>query len=419
MASIRERPRKDGITYVVRWREDGKRDGKDEHENFSTEPEAVVFQALVNAAGQRWPTGWIPKQGFKEPPPAVNKRTQMLFLDWCTFVIDKLTGIDDRTRHDYHREMRLHGSLLVHTDDDGIITPATVGNVTQDDVTDWVRAEEDGLPHPDIEDKWLRKQARPKSIQNRHGIMSAIFQKALEASPPLRTTNPCAKTSLPDTEGADEDMTFLERDEYLRIRNELEGVCGGDGVVIADMLVGTGMRWGELTALRVRDLNLLQGTLRIQRAWKRQPNGSYTIGSPKTKKSRRTIALSAPLVSMLRKIVAGREADGLVFQTKKGKSWTTAHFYTRRWVKAVELAQAKGLAKRPRVHDLRHTHVAWLIAKKIPLPAIQARLGHESITTTVDRYGHLLRELDDEINAAVAESMAFDAPLKLQLVSEG
>ncbi|MDX3849451.1 tyrosine-type recombinase/integrase [Streptomyces sp. AK02-01A] len=50
----------------------------------------------------------------------------------------------------------------------------------------------------------------------------------------------------------------------------------------------------------------------------------------------------------------------------------------------------RGLTKRPRIYDLRHTHASWLIAGKVPLPVIQARLGHESITTTVDRYGHLL-----------------------------
>lgn len=420
MASIKQRPRKNGITYVVRWRADGgARGSKEDTETFNSEPEALVFKALVDAAGQRWPTGWVRGQGFaaKEPPPdAQPTMADMLFTDWGTRVIDRLTGIDDRTRHDYHREMRLHGSLIVHTDDDGNTTPATVANVTQDDMTDWVRAEEDGLAHPDVEDKWLRRPAKPKSIQNRHGLISQIFQAAIDRAEPLRATNPCAKTRLPDTEGSDEDMTFLERDEYQRIRIELEQLHGGDGVVIADMLVGTGMRWGELTALRVRDLNLSAGTLRVQRAWKRQPNGSYKIGSPKTKKSRRTISLSTPLVSMLRKTIAGRGPDDLVFQTKSGKTWSTAHFYTRRWVKAVEAAQAKGLTKRPRVHDLRHTHVAWLIAKKIPLPAIQARLGHETITTTVDRYGHLLRELDDEINAAVAESMAFAAPVGLQMV---
>jgi hypothetical protein len=48
------------------------------------------------------------------------------------------------------------------------------------------------------------------------------------------------------------------------------------------------------------------------------------------------------------------------------------------------------LCRRRHNHDLRHTHVAWLVAGGAPLPHIQARLGHESITTTIDTYGHLL-----------------------------
>jgi hypothetical protein len=54
-----------------------------------------------------------------------------------------------------------------------------------------------------------------------------------------------------------------------------------------------------------------------------------------------------------------------------------------------------------RFHDLRHTHVAWLVAGGVPLPHIQARLGHESITTTIDTYGHLLPVGDELISTVV------------------
>jgi integrase len=55
------------------------------------------------------------------------------------------------------------------------------------------------------------------------------------------------------------------------------------------------------------------------------------------------------------------------------------NFYNRKWKPAVAAAVRAGLPRRPRIHDLRHTHVAWLVAANIPLPAIQARRGHESI----------------------------------------
>jgi hypothetical protein len=54
-----------------------------------------------------------------------------------------------------------------------------------------------------------------------------------------------------------------------------------------------------------------------------------------------------------------------------------------------DAVRVKGVAPF-RIHDVRHTHVSWLIAGGLPLPNIQARLGHESITTTIDTYGHLM-----------------------------
>jgi integrase len=67
----------------------------------------------------------------------------------------------------------------------------------------------------------------------------------------------------------------------------------------------------------------------------------------------------------------------------------------------VALARTRGLTKSPRFHDLRHTHVAWLIAGGTPLPKIQQRLGHESIQTTIDVYGGLLADTDDQVDAVI------------------
>jgi hypothetical protein len=72
------------------------------------------------------------------------------------------------------------------------------------------------------------------------------------------------------------------------------------------------------------------------------------------------------------------------------------------WIKSCVRA---GLDPRPRIHDLRHSHVAWLIAEGAPLPVIQARLGHEKITTTIDTYGHLMPDLQRA--AADAASLVF------------
>ncbi|MEU1115641.1 MULTISPECIES: site-specific integrase [unclassified Streptomyces] len=226
----------------------------------------------------------------------------------------------------------------------------------------------------------------------------------------MRETNPCKKTSLPrQDEATDEEMVFLEHDEYARISFELRAI-DPDAADLADFLVGTGMRWGEATALQKRDINWTTGKVNVQRAWKRQEDNTFRIGPPKTRKARRLMKVSEEHLAMLRRQVAGLGPDDFVFRGGQGKAWRHSNFYHRKWERALAEAIKKGLGKRPRIHDLRHTHVAWLIAENINPAAIQARLGHESITTTIDRYGHLLNNLDDEISAAVTNAMRVVVP---------
>ena len=422
MAYIKERPRKNGsITYTVMWRAGGQKSGKQESETFDNDTDAKLFLALVEKAGQNWPDGWVRGEGFKEPEPegpiAPEDRP---FTVWATRIIDRLNGIEKRTRADYHRDIRLHvENVLVHTDPHtGKVEPATVLNVQPDDIADWVRAEEEGVPHPDNPEKWLRRPASPKSIANRHSLLFAVFQAAVEAKPvAMRPDNPCKGTTLPRTDdGTEEDMVFLEKDEWQRIRAELAEICGGDSLDLADILIATGLRWGEATALQTQDVTLSTSRLRVQRAWKRQDDGKFKLGPPKTKKARRSIVLDPDTMKLVRRLMAGKAPDAYLLTTAAGDPWRHSNFRYRRWAPALKAARAKGLTKEPRIHDLRHTHVSWLIAARIPLPAIQARLGHESITTTVDRYGHLVQELDDDISAAMQAALSADSAPGLRLV---
>jgi integrase len=405
MASIRKRDRKDNTTiYQVRWLQGG-RGGTWETEKFADEDSAKQFKQLVDAHGQHWPPGWVRGKGFVAEPAVPG---DMPLTDWAHRYVDRLTGIDERTRRDYKRDVDNHFSILRHVEPSGRVAEATIANLTADDIQDWVRAQETGEQNPAEPGTWLRKPAGPKSIANRHGLLSAIVQAAIVAEPPLRSKNCCTGTRLPRVDdGIDDEMCFLEHDEYARIAAELTDPHARD---LADWLVGSGMRWGEATALQVRDVNLARNTVSVQRAWKRAAPGdggpAYFLGPPKTKKARRVIAATAPQMAMLRRRMAGKRPEDLLFETPLGKAWRHDNFWRRRWVPAVEAAIAKGLPKRPRIHDLRHTHVAWLIAERIPLPAIQARLGHESITTTVDRYGHLVQALDGEVRAAVEAAMS-------------
>ncbi|MFF9269143.1 tyrosine-type recombinase/integrase [Streptomyces rochei] len=414
MASIVERPQRSGaVTFQVRWRQDGQwqteRFGDDDPKVGRAQAEQ--FKKLVEAHNNQWPHGWVPGEGFVETPAIPG---DVPLVDYATRYVNRLNGVDERTKDDYHRDIRLHLSLIQHTNVRGVAEQATICNLVQEDVDDWVALMAAGERDPDDPEKWIRRKADPKSIRNRHGLLYCIIQAAIEASPQLRTTNCCTKTQLPRADDhIQEEMTFLEHEEYARIAAEFTDPAARQ---LADWLVGTGMRWGEASALQVRDLALNADvpTANIQRAWKRAAKGStasFYLGPPKTKKGRRMVALTPSQVKMARELVAGQPPEAYVFRTATGKHWRHSNFFHRKWKPAVAAAVAKGLPKRPRLHDLRHTHVAWLIAKRIPLPAIQARLGHESIQTTVDRYGHLVRELDTEIIAAIEDVMAAPAPV--------
>ena len=191
----------------------------------------------------------------------------------------------------------------------------------------------------------------------------------------------------------------------------------GDLLVVA---VGTGLRFGELSALWVGDVDLDHGTVRVNKAWKRDgENGEadtpgwlarqlrpkhtmrdHHLGHPKTPRSRRTITVSPAVAEVLAGRMAGKAVDDFVFTTRTGRPLHNGIFYTHVWRKLLRALAAEGVAPF-RFHDLRHTHVAWLVAGGAPLPHIQARLGHESITTTIDTYGHLLPAGDELISGII------------------
>jgi integrase len=170
-----------------------------------------------------------------------------------------------------------------------------------------------------------------------------------------------------------------------------------------------------LTAIKVKDLNLdgIPPTLTVRRAWKTngrgefalEQHGRFYLGKPKTKESRRRITLALPVVDALRRAVADRGPEDLVFGAPRGGRLDQGNWYESRWQRAIKAAQEKGLAKTPRFHDLRHTHAAWLISAGVPLPVIQKRLGHKSIQITVDVYGGLLFQTHEIADLAIERAL--------------
>lgn len=247
-----------------------------------------------------------------------------------------------------------------------------------------------------------RQLIAPKTIENAQRLLSTVLAAADDA---FATGNPARGVQIPD-DAVPHEMVFLTRSEFARIYRAAEP----EHRPMLAFLVGTGARFGEATALTRADFDL-DGevpSVRIHRAWKKGAKGVY-LGSPKSRRSIRDISLSPSTVAAIRDLVESRERDELVFAAPQGGRLRHQNFHPRVWHPAIA---ASGINKQPRVHDLRHTHASWLIHEGVPLPVIQRRLGHESIQTTVDTYGHIAPDAAAAAAAATERAMGtFDPAL--------
>ena len=156
--------------------------------------------------------------------------------------------------------------------------------------------------------------------------------------------------------------------------------------------IGLGLRQGELLALRWSDVNLDAGTLTVRHT---RNSRTGTLAEPKTERSRRTLRLGAELAGALqehrrrqleeRLAVGGRWHDGdYFFATPTGQSLDAANV-SHRFHAALAAA---GLPSQ-RFHDLRHACATLRLEQGEELAVVSRILGHASITTTVNVYGHL------------------------------
>ena len=152
----------------------------------------------------------------------------------------------------------------------------------------------------------------------------------------------------------------------------------------------TGLRWGEVAALRAGDVDLLRRTVTVARSLERRG----TVKDTKTH-SRRVVhlepALAEDLAAHVQRQTLG-PAD-LLWSAPAGGPLSYTNFRRRVWHRAVVGA---GLDPALRFHDLRHTCASWLIARGGTARAVMAWMGHSTIKVTFDRYGHLFpHELED------------------------
>jgi integrase len=421
MASVHARKNRDGeiTSYQVKWRDANRRpeDPQWATEKFDGDGEgkaaADIFKQAVDEAGQRWPAGWVKGQGYIAAEEAgADDDAQYRFRKYATRVIELKTGIEEHYRKACLRELEMYIFPTF-----GECDVRSVKHFSSDTVRAWVRVLEQTKVRKGRGP--LNRKMSPKTIRNLHGLLSSILNEAVQAEPPLRARNPCERTVLPRIDdggtavGGDEDIEFLTPQEVAAIRDHL--TLRQDKLMV-EVKYGTGMRYSEITALAPFCLQKESSTVKLQihRSWKRDGEGGYYIGVPKTKRSRRTIRLSASVVEALEELQTAEQLDDqdLFFTGDDGQRLHYSTFADR-WHRAVRKAKAAGVLpayKHPTPHDLRHSHAAALISAGHATTYVQRRLGHESIKTTSDLYGHLLPEADDDAMVTIESALAGARP---------
>jgi integrase len=388
------RRNKDG---TVSWRVQFRIGDKVVQETFETEKGAAEFARLVETAGGRAARDVLSRRRQGEADAVTLRAWTARYLDPASGL---LTGVEPGTRKGYERAA--NNSFL------RILGDFPVDAIQRADVGRWL-AWQEAQPSR----RGGGRAVAAKTIRNYHGILSAVLSSAV--SEKIREDNPAHKTRL--SKGVKREGVFLSPEEFTTLLYFTQDHYQGFVLFLAS----TGCRWGEATALTWGDVNTraTPAVFRIDKAWKKSETNTPVLKHPKSTKARRTISIPPDAVAAMGDKGATNE---LVFATRVLKRRISNQMFRDRvWNPAVEkamdadLCDAAGLVpltRRPTPHDLRHSHASWLIAAGTPLPYVQSRLGHESIQTTVNVYGHLVPEAHIQMADVIGGTLANVRSLK-------
>ena len=189
--------------------------------------------------------------------------------------------------------------------------------------------------------------------------------------------NPCKKVKRMGKSDADK-LDFWTKEEYEIF---ISGVNKqSEDYLMFEILFWTGIREGELLALTLSDFDMLNNLLHINKTYHRI-NGKDVISTPKTDNSVRTIIIPNFLKEEVQEYIGqhyGLPENERLFP-----------IVARTLQKRLKKYEEKTGVKPIRVHDLRHSHVAYLINQGVEPLIIKERLGHKNIQITLNTYGHL------------------------------
>jgi integrase len=249
------------------------------------------------------------------------------------------------------------------------------------------------LGSEDVEELLTRLSG--KGIQTQHNVFNvgqAVFAYAVKHH--YRPDNPARemRDQLPSRAKCTHEPRFLTAGEVNALAAEMPAPYDD----LVRFGAWSGLRLGEMLALRVRHVDPIKGTVKVEASY----DEVHGLSTPKSAKSRRTVPIAPALARQVVEAATlrGLGPDGYLFGTADAPLRRSA-FYRRVWQPGCRRA---GLADL-RVHDLRHTYAGLMAAQGRPIHQVSRWMGHDSASFTMDFYmrQHGLWTEDGEVSAAL------------------
>lgn len=249
-----------------------------------------------------------------------------------------------------------------------------VADVRHSDVQSWVARLSTGEPG----------RSKPKSaalVHRCYGVLAGILDAAVKDR--RIPSNPARGVGLPRKVSKEHVyLTHVQVDRLAR--------ASGHHAPLIRVLAYTGLRWGEVSGLRVGDVDLSRRRLSVS-VNAVLVGGKVVVGTPKTHK-RREVPFPAFLTASLEDLCSDREDSSVLFPDKFGNHLTTPTIRENSWFdRALDAADLKPMT----IHDLRHTAASLAVSSGANVKAVQRMLGHASAAMTLDTYSDLF---DDDLD---------------------
>jgi integrase len=230
-------------------------------------------------------------------------------------------------------------------------------------------------------DRLLADELNASTIRGTLLPLRAVFRRAVSRGE--LAVNPCSGLDLPAVRGRRERFASPWEAEQL-----IAALRAEDRPVWTTAMYA-GLRRGELKALRVEDVHLAAGLVRVERGWDDR-EGEIEL---KSRAGRRTVPIAAVLRDYLAEHLTRSHRAGadLMF----GRT-TVDPFNGKALQDRADTAWRNAKLERITLHECRHTFASLMIAAGVNAKALQTFMGHAEIATTLDRYGHLMPGSEEE-----------------------